>query len=277
MLWLILEGSRTWGSPLNLCEEDILWTKANLSTRLGDAGDMPVSGVPVPRSVEAVVLRCVPAGRRRNHIPGVSHLFGEPESGIPFFVTVSKTLSYCHLDVQVSIKLCKDNGHALGGRFDFVQSFGEETGALPEVYSVQCFSVFFPPWHTLKMVPSLWHSGVSRQGSSAPSRAEGLSLTHLFCTQIRRPLRGCKIEPRGTAQPQGKLRKSSSEGPWLAQVAASPVRGLASSCSLTGTTGEPGIMTPSWKTPGCSGVSCAHQLKGPLSLLPKRWKVTVCL
>ncbi|XP_060166986.1 5'-AMP-activated protein kinase subunit beta-1 isoform X1 [Globicephala melas] len=126
------------------------------------------------------------------------------------------------LSIKVSIKLCKDNRRALGGRFDFVQSFGEETGALPELYSVQCFSVFFPPWHTLKMVPSLWHSGVSGRGSSAPSRAEGLSLTHLFRTQIRRPLRGCKIEPRGTARPQGKPRKSSSEGPWLAQVGSIP-------------------------------------------------------
>lgn len=202
----------------------------NLSTRLGDAGDVPVSKVPVPRSVEAVVLRFVPAGRRRNHIPGVSYLFGEPGSGIPFFVTVSKTLNYCHLDVQVSIKLCKDNRRALGGRFDFVQSFGEETGALPKFHSVQCFSVFFPPWHTLKMVPSLWHSGVSGQGSSASSQAEGLSLTHLFCTQIRRPLRGCKIEPHGTARPQGKLRKSSSEGPWLAQVGSIP--GPRSCCCL---------------------------------------------
>lgn len=32
-------------------------------------------------------------------------------------------------------------------------------------------------------------------------------------------------------------------------------------------------MTPAWKTER-SGVSCSHQLKGALSLLPKRWKVT---
>lgn len=46
-------------------------------------------------------------------------------------------------------------GEALISRFHL-----EETGALPEVYSVQCYSVFFPPWHTLKMVPSFWHSGM---------------------------------------------------------------------------------------------------------------------
>lgn len=33
-------------------------------------------------------------------------------------------------------------------------------------------------------------------------------------------------------------------------------------------------MTPAWKTAECSRVSYSHQLKGALSLLPKRWKVT---
>ena len=32
---------------------------------------------------------------------------------VPFFVTVFKTLNNCPPDVQVAIKLCKDNGHAL--------------------------------------------------------------------------------------------------------------------------------------------------------------------
>lgn len=75
----------------------------------------------------------------------------------------------------------------------------EETGALPEVYLVQHYSVFFPPWHTLKMVPSFWHSGMRGQGSLAVCRAGDLSLTHLFFTQIRSLLRGYKIESLGAA------------------------------------------------------------------------------
>lgn len=75
----------------------------------------------------------------------------------------------------------------------------EETGALPEVCLVQCYSVFFPPWHTLKMVLSFWHSGMRGQGSLAVCRAGGLSLTHLVFTQIRSLLRGYKVEPLGAA------------------------------------------------------------------------------
>lgn len=102
-------------SLLNSCREDILWTKANLFTLGVVSGEMlqtcPLVQVPVLKSAEAMVLPCVLAGRRRNKLPGCQYLFGKPESGIPFFVvTAFQTLNYCHLDVQVSIKLCKDNG-----------------------------------------------------------------------------------------------------------------------------------------------------------------------
>nr|XP_019805862.1 5'-AMP-activated protein kinase subunit beta-1 isoform X1 [Tursiops truncatus] len=133
------------------------------------------------------------------------------------------------------------------------------------------------PPHLLQVILNK-DTGISCDPALLPE-PNHVMLNHLYALsiKIRRPLRGCKIEPHGTARPQGKPRKSSSEGPGLRKLAASPLRGPAASCSLTSTTGEPGIMTPSWKTPGCSGVSCSHQLKGPLSLLPKRWKVTVSL
>lgn len=72
----------------------------NLYTQLGfqgDARDVPISGVPVSESAEAIVMPCVPAGRQRNQLPGFWYLFDKPESRIPFSVTVFKTLNYCHL------------------------------------------------------------------------------------------------------------------------------------------------------------------------------------
>lgn len=47
--------------------------------------------------------------------------------GVPFFVTVFKTVNYCHLDVQVSIKLCKNNWTCAWRSSDSTQSLGEET------------------------------------------------------------------------------------------------------------------------------------------------------
>lgn len=74
---------------LNLCREDILWTKANLITLSMVSREMlqmcPLAQVPVPKSAEAVVRPCVAAGRWRNELPGFQYLFGKPESGIPFF------------------------------------------------------------------------------------------------------------------------------------------------------------------------------------------------
>lgn len=57
---------------------------------------------------------------------------------VPFFVTVFKTLNNCPPDVQVAIKLCKENGHALG---EALISLGhlEETGALTR--SVWCSAI----------------------------------------------------------------------------------------------------------------------------------------
>lgn len=76
-------------SLLNLCWEDILWTKANLFMLGMVSGKMlqmcPLAQVPVPRSAEAIVRPCVPAQRWRNTLPGFQYLFGKPESGIPFF------------------------------------------------------------------------------------------------------------------------------------------------------------------------------------------------
>ena len=76
-------------SLLNLCREDILWTKANLFTLGMVSGEMlqmcPLAQVPGPQSAEATVRPRVPAERWRNTLPGFQYLFGKPESGIPFF------------------------------------------------------------------------------------------------------------------------------------------------------------------------------------------------
>lgn len=71
----------------------------------------------------------------------------------------------------------------------------EETGALAEVCSVQCYSSLFPTLAHIENGAVLLAFWDEKPGSSALCRAGGLSLTHLFCTQVRRLLRGCKIEP----------------------------------------------------------------------------------
>nr|XP_030716238.1 5'-AMP-activated protein kinase subunit beta-1 isoform X1 [Globicephala melas] len=78
------------------------------------------------------------------------------------------------------------------------------------------------PPHLLQVILNK-DTGISCDPALLPE-PNHVMLNHLYALsiKIRRPLRGCKIEPRGTARPQGKPRKSSSEGPWLAQVGSIP-------------------------------------------------------
>ena len=97
-------------SRLNLCQEDILWTKANLFTLGMVSGEMlrmcPLVQVPVPKSAEAIVMPCVPAGRWRNELPGFQYLFGKPESGIPCFC-------YCFPNTELLSPWCTGFSKAL--------------------------------------------------------------------------------------------------------------------------------------------------------------------
>lgn len=61
---------------------------------------------------------------------------------VPFFVTVFKTLNNCPPDVQVAIKLCKENGHALGGSSDFTRSSGGDRCSPRGLFGAALFSLF---------------------------------------------------------------------------------------------------------------------------------------
>lgn len=94
--------------------------------------------------------------------------------------------------------------------------------------------------------------------------AEGRALTHLFCTQS---WGGCKIEKW-----HGSWGEAAAKVLVWADWLQPCVRGLAAACSLISTTGEPGILTPTWMTPGCFGVSLSHQVKGSVPST-KNWKL----
>ena len=61
---------------------------------------------------------------------------------MPFFVTVFKTLDNCHPDVQVPIKLCKDNGHALRVSSDFTLSSGGDWCSRRGLFGAVLFKSF---------------------------------------------------------------------------------------------------------------------------------------
>lgn len=69
---------------LNLCWDDILWTKTNLFMLGLASGEMPqmlpLVQAPVPKSAEAVML-CVPAGTQRKELLASSTCSINPSPG----------------------------------------------------------------------------------------------------------------------------------------------------------------------------------------------------
>lgn len=147
------------------------------------AAEVPACTGSCPCVGSTVIMPCNPAGRWGDKFPGFQYLFGKPESKVPFFVSLFKTLNYCHLDVQVSIKLCKDNRTCACRNLWFYSVIQRRDWQ--ETSSRGLFQSFRVLAHT-ENGTSLTACGWVDRAALAVPRVEDIPLTHPVCTQFGR-------------------------------------------------------------------------------------------